>query len=117
MMMTDKNRRKISAAAFAAVVFLLLLSWNFRVWGGSYTEGDVESIVTQQMERLEKGRADQSAEAASMERGRRLFACIPLSGMGWGLCFPGELFAGLCPGAFEFRASVTLRSLSVRMDN
>lgn len=112
-----KNRRRISVAVWVSVIIILLLSLNFHIWSGSYTEGVLESIVIQQMECLEKGNTGEVINSKSLERCLHLFDYACLSGIEVSVCLLCEILFCICFGYFFFRPSVTLRSLSVRMNN
>lgn len=112
-----KNRRKISVAVLVSIIFILLLSLNFHVWSGSYTEGDLESIVIQQVDCLEKGNTGEVISSKSLERCLHLFDYACLSEIEVSFCLLCEILFCICFWYFFFRPSVTLRSLSVRMND
>lgn len=109
-----KKRRIIAASVLIPVLLVLLLSLHFRIWSGSYTEGDLESIVVQQMDSLEKANKD---ESISDRICLHFCECICLSAIGTMAFLLCELFLAVCLKALPFRPSVTLCSLSVRMDD
>ena len=53
-MISVKKQRIAAIMVLSSIMLILLLSLNFRLWSGYYAEGDLESIVIQQMECLEK---------------------------------------------------------------
>lgn len=54
-MISVKKQRIAAIMVLSSIMLILLLSLNFRLWSGYYAEGDLESIVIQQMECLENG--------------------------------------------------------------
>lgn len=113
-MICYKKRRIIAISVFVPVLLVLLLSLHFRIWSGSYSEGDLESIVIQQMDSLEKADKDESISDRTY---LHFCECICLSAIGTMAFLLCEMFSAVCLEAFPFRPSVTLRSLSVRMDD
>lgn len=57
-MISVKKQRIAAIMVLSSVMLILLLSLNFRLWSGYYAEGDLESIVIQQMECLEKSNSE-----------------------------------------------------------
>ncbi len=57
-MISVKKQRIAAIMVLSSIMLILLLSLNFRIWSGYYTEGDLESIVIQQMECLEKSNSE-----------------------------------------------------------
>lgn len=112
-----KNRRKISIAVLISIVFTLLLSLNFHIWSDSYTEGDLESVVIQQMEEIKKGNIDGSIDRESVKQKLHLFDHVCLSDIEINAFFLCEVLSDSPFGYFFLRPSITLCSLSVRMNN
>lgn len=112
-----KNRRKITIIVLLSIILTLLLSLNFRIWSGSYTEGDLESIVVQQMDTLKKGNIEDSHNNELIKQSQRLLDYVSITGIEINACFLcGFLF--LINILFLYlRPSITLCSLSVRMDH
>lgn len=77
-------------------------------------EGDLESIVIQQMDSLEKSNSEGDINERIF---LRFYEYICLSEIGIMVFWVYERFERLCLGEFSFRPGVTLRSLAVRMDN
>jgi hypothetical protein len=48
-----KNRKHIARILLANIVFILLLAFNFKVWGGSYSEGSLQDIIIHESKELE----------------------------------------------------------------
>ncbi len=113
-MVSVKKRRIAAITVLISIVLILLLSLNFRIWSGYYLEGDLESIVIQQMDSLEKSKSEDNVNERIF---LRFYEYICLSGIGIIVFWVCERFKGLCLGELSFRPGVTLRSLSVRMDN
>lgn len=113
-MILYKKRRMIAIAVLVPVMLILLLSLNFSIWGGSYREGDLESIVIEQMNSLEKGNGIESLNERIY---LRFYECVCLSGIETMVFLVCEMFFGARLGEFFLRTSVTLHSLSVRMDD
>ena len=57
-MISVKKQRIAAIMVLSSIMLILLLSLNFRLWSGYYAEGDLESIVIQQMECLEKSNSE-----------------------------------------------------------
>ena len=57
-MISVKKQRIAAIMVLSSIMLILLLSLNFRIWSGYYAEGDLESIVIQQMECLEKSNSE-----------------------------------------------------------
>ena len=96
----------------SSIVLILFLSLNFRIWSGYYTEGDLENIVIQQMESLEKSNSENDINESIL---LHFCECI---------CFGAIeiivlwVYDGLKLGYVEFSSDRELpRSLSVRMDD
>jgi hypothetical protein len=49
---TYRNRKHIARIALISTVIILLLALNYRLWGGFYTEGDLEDIILTQSDEL-----------------------------------------------------------------
>ena len=113
-MILYKKRRIVAITVLVPVMLVLLLALNFRIWGGSYTEGDLESIVIQQMDSLEKGNGGGSINERTC---LRFCECVCLSGIGTMVVLLCVMFLDARLGDFSLRPGVTLQSLSVRMDD
>lgn len=113
-MISVKKQRITAIMVLSSIVLILLLSLNFRIWSGYYMEGDLESIVIQQMDSLEKSNNEGDINEKIF---LRLYECICSAGIGIVVFWVYERLKGLSQGEFSFRPGVTLRSLSVRMDN
>ena len=100
-MISVKKQRIAAIMVLSSIMLILLLSLNFRIWSGYYAEGDLESIVIQQMECLEKSNSENDI-SESIE----IMVLWVYDG-----------FKDLGQGEFSFRPGVTLCSLSVRMDD
>ncbi len=113
-MISIKKQRIAAIMVLSSIVLTLFLSLHFQIWSGYYMEGDLESIVIQQMDSLEKLNCED-------DRNERIFLpfyeCICLVGIEIMLIWTYDSFKELCQGEFSFRPGVSLRSLSIRMDN
>ena len=70
-MISVKNRELLNIMVLSSIMLILLLSLNFRLWSGYYAEGDLESIVIQQMECLEKSNSENDIS--------EVYVCISMS--------------------------------------
>lgn len=113
-MILYKKRQIIAAAVLIPIILILLLSLNFRIWSGNYIEGDLESIVVQQMDGLENTDND---EDMSEKTFLRFYECVCLSGMDLMIYLLCEMSSGVPLKAFSHKPGTTLQSLAVRMDN
>ena len=77
-------------------------------------EDDLESKVIQQMDSLENSNSKSNINERVC---LHFYECICLVGISMTALLAYERFKELCRGEFSFRPGVTLRSLSVRMDN
>lgn len=109
-----EKRRIIAISTFIPILLALLLSFHFRIWSGSYTEGDLESIVIHQVDSLEKADKD---ESINDKISPHFWESICLFSIGTMVFLQCEMFWGNCLEMFSFRPRVTLHSLSVRMDD
>lgn len=112
-----RKRRQISIAVLASIILILLLSLNFHIWSGSYTEGDLEAIVIQQMDCLAGGDTDEGISRESVEQCLHLFDYACLGGIEINVCLPCAILSGIWLGYFFLRPSITLCSLSVRIND
>lgn len=53
MEFTYRNRKHIARIALIPLVCILLLALNFKIWGGTYSEGDLEKNVVNLSKELE----------------------------------------------------------------
>lgn len=113
-MISVKKQRIAAIMVLSSIMLILLLSLNFRIWSGYYTEGDLESIVIQQMERLEKSNSENDINESIF---LHFYECICFGGIKIMLLWVYDGFKYLEQGEFSFRPGVTLHSLSVRMDD
>lgn len=113
-MILYKKRHMIAAAVLVPVILVLLLSLNFRIWGGSYTEGDLESLVIQQMDRLENGKREEGINERTF---LQFCECVCLLGIEVMLFLLCEMSFGVWLKETSFRPGNTLHSLAVRMNN
>lgn len=111
-MISVKKQRIAAITVLISVVLRFLLSLNFRIWSGFYTENDLESIVIQQMDSLETGNSEDDTDEKIF---LRFCEYIYLSGIGIMLFLVRERFTRTCLEAFSFRPGVTLRSLQERL--
>ena len=51
-MISVKKQRIAAIMVLSSIMLILLLSLNFRIWSGYYTEGDLESIVIRRLHDL-----------------------------------------------------------------
>lgn len=116
-MSRGKRRQATAFVVLFSILALLLLSLNFRIWSGTYTEGDTESIVTQCMARLENGKTEKNTEEEHAESDRDLaeyaYTADAITN-NWLLVL---VLFGIYSGYIFLRPSITLCSLSVRMDD
>lgn len=105
-MISVKKQRIAAIMVLSSIMLILLLSLNFRIWSGYYAEGDLESIVIQQMECLEKSNSENDISESICFGGIEIMVLWVYDG-----------FKDLGQGEFSFRPGVTLCSLSVRMDD
>lgn len=114
--------KKTAAILVLASIFLvLLLSLNFRIWGGGYGEGSVEELVIEQEALLGDGlMLEESVHEQTFRdthsKWKQLSTPVILSffSMIFGIFFfPEVLFI---PFFSEFLQCVTLCTLSVRMN-
>ena len=110
-----KNRRKIAIVVLIPIILLLLLSVHFKIWSGSYVEGDLESAVVHQMEVLEKGNTGEIEK--SIEKPVYLFEYVYLIGTEVVVCLHYICWLFACFAYCAVRPSITLCSLSVRMND
>ena len=113
-MISVKKQRIAAIMVLSSIMLILLLSLNFRLWSGYYAEGDLESIVIQQMERLEKSNSENDINESIF---LHFYECICFGGIKIMLLWVYDGFKDLEQGEFSFRPGVTLHSLSVRMDD
>ncbi len=113
-MISVKKQRIVAIMVLSSIVLILLLSLNFRIWSGYYAEGDLESIVIQQMESLEKSNSENAINEGIF---LHFYECICLGGLEIMVLWVYDGFKELGQGEFSFRPEVTLCSLSVRMDD
>lgn len=109
-----KNQCKTSVIVLIPIILLLFLSLHFKIWSGSYTEGDLESIVVHQMESFERGKAE---ENTGIDRSSHLLDYVYFisTEIDIVLLFTDCLF--ICFVYCMTRPSITLCSLSVRMND
>lgn len=110
-----KRRRGISIAVLVPMILLLLLSLHFKIWSGSYMEGDLESVVVRQTASFERGIAEEHKE--TIDELLRLFDAVVLDGTEINTCFWYNCCLFLCFVYCVTRPSITLCSLSVRMND
>lgn len=110
-----KSQRKCAIAVLIPILLLVLLSVHFHIWSGSYIEGDLESAVVQHVESLEKMSTGRNTE--EIEQYRHIFDVVYLSGIEIDFCLQGALLWGDCFNYSFFRPSITLCSLSVRIND
>ena len=113
-MISVKKQRIAAIMVLSSIVLTLLLSLNFQIWSGHYTEGDLESRVIQQMDSLEKSNIENNINERLF---LHFYECICLVGIAIMVLWVYDRLKGLCQGEFSFRLGITLRSLSVRMDD
>jgi len=53
MEFTYRNRKHIARIALVPLVCILLLALNFKIWDGTYSEGNLEKIIVNQLKELE----------------------------------------------------------------
>ena len=95
---------------------MIVASVMRRSSGSSYPRlaGDLESIVIQQMECLEKSNSENDiSESICLH----FYECICFGGIEIMVLWVYDGFKDLGQGEFSFRPGVTLCSLSVRMDD
>lgn len=110
-----KNRRKIAIAVLIPIILLLFLFLHFKIWSGDYIEGDLESVVVQYMESFKRGRAEENVKMT--DESLHLFDYVYLSGTGINACLLYICWTGICLVYNFLRPSITLCSLSVRMND
>lgn len=115
MMIIHKNRRKIAIVVLIPIVLLLLLSLHFKIWSGSYMEGDLESVVVQQIEVIKKGATGDNEK--SIEESVHLLDCAYLTGTEVVVCLHCICWLFACFAYCVVQPSITLCSLSVRMND
>ena len=113
-MISVKKQRIAAIMVLSSIVLSLFLSLNFRIWSGYYTEGDLESIVIQQMENLEKSNSENDRSVSIF---LHFYECICFGGIEIIVALAYERFKEPGPWEFSFRPGVTLHSLSVRMND
>jgi hypothetical protein len=50
---TYRNRKHIARIALVPLVCILLLAFNFKIWDGIYSQGNLEKIIVYQLKELE----------------------------------------------------------------
>lgn len=110
-----KSRRIIAIAVLIPIILLLLLSLHFRIWSGSYMEGDLESVVIQHVGLLEKGSTEGNTE--TIEQYRHLFDYVYLPSIEIDVCLQFVFLRGVCSAYCFLGQSITLCSLSVRIND
>lgn len=110
-----KNQRKIAIIVLIPIILLLLLSLHFKIWSGSYMEGDLESVVVHQMEALKNGNTAESEKA--IEESVHLLDCVCLTGTEAVVCLYYICWLFACFAYCVVRPSITLCSLSVRIND
>ena len=113
-MSSVKKQRIAAIMVLSSIVLILLLSLNFRIWSGYYTEGDLENIVIQQMESLEKSNSENDINESIL---LHFCECICFGAIEIIVLWVYDSLKKLGYGEFSFRPGVTLYSLSVRMDD
>ncbi|HEY5586592.1 MAG TPA: hypothetical protein VIK78_19140 [Ruminiclostridium sp.] len=119
MEFTYRNRKHIARIALVSIAFFLLLALNFKIWGGTYSVGDLEKIVINQSKEFEhcilitndiKGNlknAVQIKQLLSTGFNGKIIDCVLLSFTSFFGIYRSKLF---CERRY------TLVSLCVRMD-
>ncbi len=110
-----ENQRKIAIIVLVPIILLLLLSLHFKIWSGSYMEGDLESVVVHQIEVFKKGNTVENKK--SIEGSVHLFDCIYLTGTKVIDCVHYVCGMFVCFAYCVVQTSITLCSLSVRMND
>lgn len=113
--------RKTAAVLVLMSIFLvLLLALNFHIWGGGYTQGSLEEIVTEQETLLGDGLTLRESAHGQVSRDRhenwKFFSVgiLPFPSIIFGIFFfPAVLIVPFFRGCF---CHVTLCSLSMRMN-
>lgn len=111
-----KHRRKISIAVLISIMLIFFLSLNFLIWSGTYTEGDFESTVVQQEAVLQDG-IDRFEKTDADAFCYQLLNHILPGIVGTHIFLLFLVLCALILLTASFRPVITLRSLSVRMDN
>ena len=109
------SHRKTAIIVFFSLILLLFLSLHFHIWSGNYIEGDLESMVKQHMDVLDNGSTE--AEALDLKPHRDFLDTAYLPYREINAWFQSVYLTEKCFSYYFFRPSITLCSLSVRMDD
>lgn len=106
-----ENQRKIAIAVLVPFILILFLFLHFKIWSGNYIEGDLENVVVWHVESIKSGSTEAKEEL------QRLLDYACLSGTVISACLPYGCRTEICPACYYLGRSITLCSLSVRMND
>lgn len=115
-----KNRKYVARILLVNIVFILLLAFNFKIWGGAYSEGSLQDIINHESKELEHCillNNDNKENVKAVVQVKQLldvgFANIIIEC----LLLSFIQFIYICRSKLLYKKRYTLVSLCVRMDD
>ena len=111
----QKFKQKIAIVTLLSVLTVLLLYINFTIWGGSYTEGDIEDNIRQEMRLIGESHLSEPSTFEIVKEKQNLLSDCLIPAMVE--CALMIYFVSFIEQVNQYNCSKTLVVLSVRLNN